>query len=602
MKHLLFVFIAIIFSQVTVNGQVNSSVFISADELFENVDDYSIIDVSKADQYQEHSIISAQNIPRAEFTKKNELYGGLIASKTELETVLGNFGFQASDKIVIYDHKGGSDAGKLWWILTDYGHSDVRLLNGGFNAWAEKNYPLNIEEIDHEVSSYQFPAAGVSKIRRIELEEIKNSLNQSNTVIIDTRSFDEYEGNIQKEGAFKKGRIPGSIHIDWAENIDYHGNKLMLGADELLSIYESKGVTKDKNVIVYCHSGSRSSLTAIVLSELLGYENVSNYDGSWIEWSYHNELPIEGGEIIEASKASSPTYSEVFWSGFKNFGNYTWNEITFNVNPWYINYFWWLVILSLFVWGLEIAFPWRKDQPIFRKDFWIDAFFMFFNFYIFKLIIFMSFSEVSAKFFHELIGGDVNSLALFDMSAWPIVLQLLVFFIATDFIQWGTHVMLHRFNFLWRFHKVHHSIEQMGFAGHLRYHWMENVFYTPMKYIMVMLIGGFTPEMAYIVFYISIAIGHFNHANIGWSYGPLKYLINNPKMHIWHHAKDLPHERRYGVNFGISLSIWDYLFGKSYIPKDGRDIELGFEGMDKYPRGFFSLIFSGFKKPSSHKE
>ena len=141
----------------------------------------------------------------------------------------------------------------------------------------------------------------------------------------------------------------------------------------------------------------------------------------------------------------------------------------------------------------------------------------------------------------------------------------------------------------------------MGFAGHLRYHWMENVFYTPMKYITVMLIGGFTPEMAYIVFYISIAIGHINHANVGWDYGPFKYIFNNPKMHIWHHAKELPKNRRYGVNFGISFSIWDYIFRKNYIPSSGRDITLGFDGIEKYPKGFFGLIFSGFRKTPDEK-
>ena len=287
-------------------------------------------------------------------------------------------------------------------------------------------------------------------------------------------------------------------------------------------------------------------------------------------------------------------YGEIFLQSFKDFGSYTWREITFQVDPWYINYFWMLVVLSLVVWGLEIAFPWRKDQPRIRKDFWIDAFFMFFNFYIFKLIIFIAFSNVTTAWFENTVGSD--TLVLVDMSTYPEWLQLLVFFLATDFIQWFTHVLLHRFNFLWRFHKVHHSVEQMGFAAHLRYHWMENVIYTPMKYIAVMLIGNFSPEHAFIVYYFAIAIGHLNHANIKLDYGPLKYILNNPKMHIWHHAKDLPKEHPHGMNYGITLSIWDYIFRTNYIPSDGRDIPLGFPKIEKYPRKFFGLIFSGFGK------
>jgi sterol desaturase/sphingolipid hydroxylase (fatty acid hydroxylase superfamily) len=200
-----------------------------------------------------------------------------------------------------------------------------------------------------------------------------------------------------------------------------------------------------------------------------------------------------------------------------------------------------------------------------------------------------------------MIGGDITSLAIVDMSQYALWLQLLIFFIATDFVQWFTHVLLHRFNFLWRFHKVHHSVEQMGFAAHLRFHWMENVFYTPMKYIMVMLIGGFTPEMAYIVFYFAIAIGHLNHANIALDYGPLKYILNNPKMHIWHHVKEMPKDRQYGINFGITLSIWDYIFRTNYIPSSGRDIPLGFKNIEKYPKKFFGLMASGFGKTADEE-
>lgn len=290
------------------------------------------------------------------------------------------------------------------------------------------------------------------------------------------------------------------------------------------------------------------------------------------------------------------SYGEIFIQSFGDFANYTWNEISFQVSPWYVNYFWLLIVLSLIIWGLEAIFPWRKNQPLIRKDFWMDAFFMFFNFYIFKLIIFIAFANLTSEVFKDALGGDITRFSLFNMNKLDLGWQLLIFFLATDFIQWFTHVLLHRIPFLWRFHKVHHSVEQMGFAAHLRYHWMENVIYTPMKYLAVMLIGGFTPDMAYIVFYLAIAIGHLNHANIGISYGPLKYLINNPKMHIWHHAKELPKGKQYGVNFGISLSIWDYIFRTSYIPYSGRDIELGFKNLDKYPKKFFALIFSGFGK------
>lgn len=287
-----------------------------------------------------------------------------------------------------------------------------------------------------------------------------------------------------------------------------------------------------------------------------------------------------------------------FIGAFANYGSYVWKEITFQTDVWYVNYFWMLTALSLGVLLLEALFPWRKNQKLFRKDFWLDAFYMYFNFYIFNLIIFVAFSETTKQLFGNLVPGGVSSLVLYDTKQLPYVVQLLVFFVALDFIQWVTHRILHRVEFLWQFHQVHHSVQEMGFAAHLRYHWMENVVYSPMKYIIMMIIGNFGPQDAFIVHYVTIAIGHINHANLNVSYGPLKYVFNNPKMHIWHHSKELPNERRYGVNFGISLSLWDYIFKTNYIPKDGRDIPLGFDGIEDFPKTFTEQVIypAGQKK------
>lgn len=601
MKKFLILIFGLILSATASLAQSASPSIITANELVENFQDYVVIDISKEEKFYKNAIAGALHVTRSDISNTGDTYNGLIASPEKIETLLTVLGVRAKDRIIVYDHKGGSDAGRLWWVLTHYGHENVQLLNGGLKAWGDRNNLVDSINTIQSFVEYKFSGHQKSSIRMVELTEMKAALNDTNILLIDARTKDEFEGVYQKDGAFKAGRIPTSIHIDWAANINYHGDQLLYSKTELIELYASKGITKDKEIIVYCHSGVRSAFSAFVLTEILEFSHVGNYDGSWIEWSYHSELPIDTGAVVWPTEEYVASYSEVFLSGFGDFASYTWNEITFQVSPWYVNYFWLLVVLSLIVWILEVTFPWRKSQAFIRKDFWIDAFFMFFNFYIFKIIIFMSFSEVTAKFFHDLIGGDVTSYALINLGSLSIWAQLIIFFVATDFIQWFTHVLLHRFDFLWRFHKVHHSIEEMGFAGHLRYHWMENVFYTPMKYITVMLIGGFTPEMAYIVFYISIAIGHINHANVGWDYGLLKYLFNNPKMHIWHHAKTLPKNRHYGVNFGISLSVWDYIFRKNYIPSEGRDIELGFDGIEKYPKGFFGLIFSGFRKTPDEK-
>jgi sterol desaturase/sphingolipid hydroxylase (fatty acid hydroxylase superfamily) len=253
------------------------------------------------------------------------------------------------------------------------------------------------------------------------------------------------------------------------------------------------------------------------------------------------------------------------------------------------NYFYGLIIISLIVWGLEMLFPWRKNQSIFRKDFWLDIFYMFFNFFLLNLIILIALSNSAAQLFNDIlgiVGLSIANFQLIEINNYPVFVRIFIFFIVVDFVQWWTHRLLHQFEFLWNFHKVHHSVKEMGFAAHLRYHWMEPVIYNSLKYIPLAIIGGFSAQDVVFVHFFNITIGHLNHANINWDYGWLKYVLNNPKMHIWHHVKELPEDRKNGVNFGITLSIWDYIFKTNYIPYSGRDIELGFDDENKFPKGF----------------
>ena len=282
-------------------------------------------------------------------------------------------------------------------------------------------------------------------------------------------------------------------------------------------------------------------------------------------------------------------YLDIIKNSYSDYWNYIKQSVLMELN--WENYFYGLIIISLVVWGLEAIFPWRKNQSLFRKDFWLDTFYMFFNFFLLNLIVLVALSNTAAAFFNDILGVvglSISNFQLFAVNDFPFALRLFVFFIIIDFVQWFTHTLLHKYEFLWNFHKVHHSVKEMGFAAHLRYHWMEPVVYNSMKYIPLAIMGGFTAQDVALVHFFNIVIGHLNHANINWDYGFLKYILNNPKMHIWHHAKELPEDRKNGVNFGITLSIWDYVFKTNYIPHSGRDIELGFGGDEKFPKGFIA--------------
>ena len=288
-------------------------------------------------------------------------------------------------------------------------------------------------------------------------------------------------------------------------------------------------------------------------------------------------------------------YFKIFVDGYWGYANYLWQEIT---HPHIRNYFYWLIGVSLFFFTLELIRPWRKNQPKFRKDFWLDFFYMFFNFFIFSLIIYNAVSNVFVNLFNDFLGifGITNVVAI-KIGTWAIWVQLLVMFVVRDFIQWWVHRLLHWNPVLWEFHKVHHSVEQMGFAAHLRYHWMENVVYRFVEYLPLAMIG-FGIDDFFIVHIISLSIGHFNHSNFSFNLGPFKYIFNNPAMHIWHHAYEMPENRKYGINFGISLSLWDYIFGTAFIPSNGRDVKLGFPGLEKFPKNFFSQVVYGFRRVS----
>jgi len=292
-------------------------------------------------------------------------------------------------------------------------------------------------------------------------------------------------------------------------------------------------------------------------------------------------------------------YLEVFLNGYSGYANYLLDEIT---HPQWHNYFYWLIGVSLVFFLLEVFNPWRENQARFRKDFWMDFFYMFFNFFLFSLIIYNAASDVVVNLFGDFLAlFGISNLVAVEINSWPTVGQLFALFLIRDFIQWWVHRLLHRSKFLWQFHKVHHSVEQMGFAAHLRFHWMENVVYRSIEYIPLAMIG-FGIDDFFLVHIFTLTIGHFNHSNWRISLGPLKYVLNNPQMHIWHHAYEIPEDRKYGINFGLSLSVWDYVFGTAYIPSSGRDIRLGFKGVEKFPDTFINQNLYGFGFTKREKE
>lgn len=199
--------------------------------------------------------------------------------------VLEMRGVDEKKEVVFYEDNSGMRAARGLWFLEYFGHSNVRILDGGIQAWREAGYPLTTEAVSPKAS--QFKTAERQELLATA-DDVLASLGKKDICIVDTRSDDEYMGrNIR---AARGGAIPGAVHLEWTNNLDSTGR--YKPAAELRKMYGQLGVTPDKEVIPYCQGGYRSAHTYLAL-RLIGFPKVRNYLGSWKEWGDRLELPIE---------------------------------------------------------------------------------------------------------------------------------------------------------------------------------------------------------------------------------------------------------------------------------------------------------------------
>jgi sterol desaturase/sphingolipid hydroxylase (fatty acid hydroxylase superfamily) len=286
-------------------------------------------------------------------------------------------------------------------------------------------------------------------------------------------------------------------------------------------------------------------------------------------------------------------YFKVMMDGYTGYANYFINEI---LNPSWHNYFYWLLGASILIYLAEIAFPWRKNQSLIREHFWLDIFYLFWNYFLFSLIAYNALSMVAVEAFNDFIGlFGISNLVAIQVGSLPGWSQLLLIFLLRDFMQWNIHRLYHHVGWMWEFHKVHHSTKEMGFAALLRYHWMENILYRTLEYIPLAMIG-FGISDFFIVHIFTLVAGQIGHANLNIPLGKLKYIFNGPQMHLWHHAKELPESHPNGFNYGITLSVWDYIFGTDYWPSNDENLPVGLPDEEKFPKDFVGQNIEPFRR------
>ncbi len=224
------------------------------------------------DKTPEKTIPGAMVVLNENFSREINGVKGMVLPKEEFEVVMSNLGIKNTDTVVIVDDQGMMNASRLWWILNLYGHKgDVFIVDGQIMAWEKAGLPMAAPSKPMKSSKYVAKDANPKLVAT--LKEVKESIDDKKMMVVDARSKLERI----------KGHIPNSVFIEWKDNITQDGK--YKSKAELRKLYSDAGITKDlKAIIPHCKSAVRSTQTMFALVEILGYDNVKNYDGSWLEY------------------------------------------------------------------------------------------------------------------------------------------------------------------------------------------------------------------------------------------------------------------------------------------------------------------------------
>jgi thiosulfate/3-mercaptopyruvate sulfurtransferase len=279
----------------TQNGYANPEALVSTDWAAAHLDDPGVRFVESDEDVLLYEVGHIPGAVKLDWhtDQQSQLIRDFV-TKEEFEALAAARGIANDTTVVLYGDRNNWYAAYTYWLFRYYGHRDLRILDGGRAKWEAEGRPYTREVPSYPATQYTAQEAneGIRAFRDDVLAHF-----QAGRPLVDVRSPDEYSGkvihmaNYPQEGAQRAGHIPTAQNIPWATAANADGT--FKSAGELREIYGGKGVTPDQPVVAYCRIGERSSHTWFVLTQLLGYPDVKNYDGSWTEWGSLVRAPIE---------------------------------------------------------------------------------------------------------------------------------------------------------------------------------------------------------------------------------------------------------------------------------------------------------------------
>jgi thiosulfate/3-mercaptopyruvate sulfurtransferase len=267
---------------------------ISVPELRERLGAVSLLDLRPAEHFAVGHIAGSRHLDIYGVSLNDSSEAPLNAFLAIFKVLFGARGVSSDKPVVIYDHESGERASRAVWLLSLLSHPDVRILDGGTQAWTAAGHELvRVKEAPPHADPAKVPPTSPPFKGEVNLDllatrfDVHRAIGDDKWAIVDVRRESEYFGTEKR--ARRVGTIPGAVHIFWREHLNEKG--ALRPAEEIRALYESRGVTPDKTVIPVCQGGYRSASTFIALKSL-GYPKVRNYVSSWGEWGNRDDSKI----------------------------------------------------------------------------------------------------------------------------------------------------------------------------------------------------------------------------------------------------------------------------------------------------------------------